>query len=44
MLMSSKVRELTFNEAPTEQIRRAAVSRRDEDALLGRHRQGASAA
>ena len=25
MLMSSKVRELTFNEAPTEQIRRAAV-------------------
>ncbi len=26
MLMSSKVRELTFNEAPTEQIRRAAQS------------------
>jgi type IV pilus assembly protein PilB len=26
MLMSSKVRELTFNEAPTEQIRRAAVN------------------
>ena len=25
MLMSSKVRELTFNEAPTEQIRRAAM-------------------
>ena len=26
MLMSSKVRELTFNEAPTEHIRRAAIS------------------
>jgi type IV pilus assembly protein PilB len=26
MLMSSKVRELTFSEAPTEQIRRAAVN------------------
>jgi type IV pilus assembly protein PilB len=26
MLMSSKVRELTFNEAPTETIRRAAIS------------------
>jgi type IV pilus assembly protein PilB len=26
MLMSSKVRELTFNEAPTEQVRRVAVS------------------
>jgi type IV pilus assembly protein PilB len=26
MLMSSKVRELTFNEAPTEQVRRAAQS------------------
>jgi type IV pilus assembly protein PilB len=26
MLMSSKVRELTFHEAPTEQIRRAAVN------------------
>ena len=26
MLMSSKVREMTFNEAPTEQIRRAAVA------------------
>ena len=25
MLMSSKVRELTFNEAPTEMIRRAAI-------------------
>ena len=25
MLMSTKVRELTFNEAPTEQIRRAAM-------------------
>ena len=25
MLMSSKVRELTFNEAPTDQIRRAAI-------------------
>ena len=24
--MSSKIRELTFNEAPTEQIRRAAIS------------------
>jgi len=26
MLMSSKLRELTFNEAPTEQIRRTAIS------------------
>jgi type IV pilus assembly protein PilB len=26
MLMSSKVRELTFNEAPTEHIRRDAIS------------------
>jgi type IV pilus assembly protein PilB len=25
MMMSSKIRELTFNEAPTEHIRRAAV-------------------
>ena len=26
MLMSTKIRELTFNEAPTEQIRRAALT------------------
>ena len=26
MIMSSKVREMTFNEAPTEQVRRAAVT------------------
>ena len=26
MLMSSKIRELTFNEAPTEQLRRAALN------------------
>ena len=26
MLMSPKIRELTFNEAPTEEIRRTAVS------------------
>jgi type IV pilus assembly protein PilB len=26
MLMSTKVRELTFSEAPTEQVRRAAQS------------------
>ena len=26
MLMSSKIRELTFNEAPTDQIRRAAMA------------------
>ena len=25
MLMSSKIRELTFNAAPTEEIRRAAI-------------------
>ena len=31
MLMSSKVRELTFKEAPTEQVRRAANRRRDAD-------------
>ena len=36
MLMSSKIRELTFKEAPDRQIRRAAVGGH-ADPVLGRH-------
>ena len=40
MLMSPKIRELTFNGATSTEIRKAAISRRHDNALLGRHRQG----
>ena len=42
MLMSSKIRELTFNAAPTDQIRRRRRRRGHENPLLGWDRQSAS--
>ena len=40
MMMTTKIRELTFDGAPTQDIRRAAISAGHDNALRRRHSQG----